>query len=92
MERQLNLKVSMRCPVEKVMVWLGDGLTVFWECHDGVRDQVEKESCGRLYKLLDVFKPKSPFIYVKPNFSESRSSGHRLLAEDNGGRLITCGR
>jgi hypothetical protein len=89
-EKQLGVKISGRNPVDKTMVWLGDEIDVYWECHDGVRDFVEKESCARLYKLIQTFKPTKPFLYVKPNFSPTRSAGHVALAAEHGGRLVTC--
>jgi len=89
-EKQLGTKISAGNPVDKTMVWLGDEIDVYWECHDGVQDFIEKESCARLYKLIQAFKPTKPFLYVKPNFSPTRSAGHCALAEDHGGRLITC--
>lgn len=74
------------------MVWELDRARVFWEMHDGVIDEIPRESTERLRLCLQHRDSKRQFVYVKPNLSATRSRAFIELARQERFLLLTCSR
>lgn len=72
------------------MLWDLDRAQVFWEFHDGVIDEVPRESLERLWLCLQRRDPKRQFVYVKPNLSATGSAAVIEFARQHGVLLLTC--
>lgn len=77
-------------PVKNTMLWDFPHLQAWWEYHDGIFDLVPRESVHTLWQCLQHRDKNKKFIYVKPNFSETRCVFHKALVEEVNGALITC--
>lgn len=87
-----NWSVDEDVIVPKTMVWELERAQVFWELHDGVIDEVPRESTERLRLCLRHRDPRRQFVYVKPNISTSRSVPFFEMARREQFLLLTCPR
>lgn len=80
--------VSHPMLVDKTMLWDSPTLQVCWEHHDGVTDDVQEERTERLELFLQARDRRKSFVYVKPNFSVTRSQKFVQFVQSNGGQLV----
>lgn len=88
----INNDVITNMTLPQTMIWENDRVQVFWEYHDGVIDEVPRESVSKLVGCWKNRNPKKTFVYVKPNLSTTRSATHLEFAKSHGFSVLTCPR
>ena len=78
--------------VPQTMHWELERAQVFWEMHDGVIDEVPRETVERLWLCLQHRDHSRPFVYVKPNLSPTGSKAIIEFARRRDVILLTCPR
>lgn len=72
------------------MIWDMLDRQVWWEYRDGVTDDVPSEGIDTLEASFANRDISKPFVYIKPNWSNTKCAAHTTWANQHNVAILTC--